>query len=45
LDWSLNNEVMHGVWGGLNEDERYRLLRRRRNWTAGKTVTASAPVN
>lgn len=29
LEWSVNNAVLHGVWGGLSEDERRPLVRRR----------------
>jgi WhiB family redox-sensing transcriptional regulator len=30
LDYSIQVEEGHGIWGGLNELERKRLLRRRR---------------
>jgi WhiB family redox-sensing transcriptional regulator len=30
LDYSIRIEEGHGIWGGLNELERKRLLRRRR---------------
>ncbi|HET7406945.1 MAG TPA: WhiB family transcriptional regulator [Mycobacteriales bacterium] len=30
LDHSIETEESHGIWGGLNELERKRLLRRRR---------------
>ena len=30
LDYSIQIEEGHGIWGGLNELERKRLLRRRR---------------
>ncbi|MEV7275189.1 WhiB family transcriptional regulator [Streptomyces bacillaris] len=36
LQWALGNDVQDGVWGGLSEDER-RALKRRRARTA--TVT------
>lgn len=29
LDYALGNSIMHGVWGGLNEEERARERRRR----------------
>jgi WhiB family transcriptional regulator, redox-sensing transcriptional regulator len=31
LDWALSTFVRHGIWGGMNVDER-RLERRRRAW-------------
>jgi WhiB family redox-sensing transcriptional regulator len=34
LDYSLQVEESHGIWGGLNELERKRLLRKRRVATA-----------
>jgi WhiB family redox-sensing transcriptional regulator len=34
LDYSLQIEESHGIWGGLNELERKRLLRKRRAQTA-----------
>ena len=34
LDYSLQVEESHGIWGGLNELERKRLLRKRRAHTA-----------
>ncbi|MFI0020207.1 WhiB family transcriptional regulator [Streptomyces griseus] len=36
LDWALGNDVQDGVWGGLSEDERRALKRRR----ARKTTTS-----
>jgi WhiB family redox-sensing transcriptional regulator len=30
LDWALDREILHGVWGGLSEDERIDILRSRR---------------
>jgi len=30
LDYALNNQIDHGVWGGASERERHRILRRRR---------------
>ena len=30
LEYALTNDLRQGVWGGLGERERYRLLRRRR---------------
>ena len=30
LDYSIEVEENHGIWGGLNELERKRILRRRR---------------
>jgi len=30
LDWALKTGADHGVWGGLSEDERRALLRKRR---------------
>jgi WhiB family transcriptional regulator, redox-sensing transcriptional regulator len=29
LDYALRNPIRHGIWGGLNEDERARQRRRR----------------
>ena len=29
LDYALRNSVRHGIWGGLNEEERTRERRRR----------------
>jgi WhiB family transcriptional regulator, redox-sensing transcriptional regulator len=29
LDWSVTNAVVHGVWGGLSEDERRLLVHQR----------------
>jgi WhiB family redox-sensing transcriptional regulator len=29
LDYALRNSIRHGVWGGLNEEERARERRRR----------------
>ena len=29
LDHALRNSIRHGIWGGLNEDERARERRRR----------------
>lgn len=37
LEWSLDQEIQHGVWGGLSEPEREVLLRQRR-----LSVTAAA---
>ena len=34
LDYSIEVEEGHGIWGGLNELERKRLLRKRRAATA-----------
>jgi WhiB family redox-sensing transcriptional regulator len=34
LDYALTTEEPHGIWGGMNELERQRLLRRRRLATA-----------
>jgi WhiB family transcriptional regulator, redox-sensing transcriptional regulator len=34
LDYSLQVEESHGIWGGLNELERKRLLRKRRAQSA-----------
>ncbi|MEV7275090.1 WhiB family transcriptional regulator [Streptomyces bacillaris] len=36
LQWALGNDVQDGVWGGLSEDER-RALKRRRARTAAVT--------
>ena len=30
LDYALNHQIDHGVWGGTSERERRRILRRRR---------------
>jgi WhiB family redox-sensing transcriptional regulator len=29
LDWALTHDAIHGVWGGLTEDEREAMRRRR----------------
>jgi WhiB family redox-sensing transcriptional regulator len=29
LDYALRNSIRHGIWGGLNEEERARERRRR----------------
>lgn len=29
LDYALSNSIKHGIWGGLNQDERVRERRRR----------------
>lgn len=29
LDYALRNSIRHGIWGGLNEEERAREQRRR----------------
>ncbi len=29
LDYALGNSIMHGIWGGLNQEERARERRRR----------------
>jgi WhiB family transcriptional regulator, redox-sensing transcriptional regulator len=29
LDYALENSIRHGIWGGLNEEERARERRRR----------------
>jgi WhiB family redox-sensing transcriptional regulator len=42
LEWSLANDVTHGVWGGLSEHERHDLLRAR-SQRADHTVSAGAP--
>ncbi|MFJ7063235.1 WhiB family transcriptional regulator [Streptomyces microflavus] len=34
LDWALSNDEPTGVWGGLSEDERRRLKRRRARTTS-----------
>ncbi|MCL6293202.1 WhiB family transcriptional regulator [Streptomyces sp. 43Y-GA-1] len=34
LDWALGNDEQTGVWGGLSEDERRALKRRRARKTA-----------
>jgi WhiB family transcriptional regulator, redox-sensing transcriptional regulator len=31
LDWSLTQEIVHGVWGGLSEADRTTMLRERRS--------------
>ena len=28
LDWALANDIRHGVWGGLSDNERRRIRRR-----------------
>jgi len=40
LDYSIQVEEGHGIWGGLNELERKRLLRRRRAESASGVETA-----
>lgn len=39
LDWALANDVRHGVWGGLSDNERRRLRRR-----AGDVPPTPAPA-
>jgi len=34
LDYALGKSIKHGIWGGLNEEERARVRRR----TRGRTV-------
>jgi len=36
LSWALASGQEHGIWGGLTEDERRRLPRRSRSWSAGR---------
>ena len=36
LSWALDSGRQHGIWGGLTEDERRRLHRRNRPWTAAR---------
>ena len=46
LQWALDNDERHGVWGGLSEQERRRLKRGRGNVTelrAVKPVPAGRP--
>jgi WhiB family transcriptional regulator, redox-sensing transcriptional regulator len=38
LDWSLEQNIMHGVWGGLSEDQRATVLRRRQRATVNESV-------
>lgn len=33
LDEALANREKHGVWGGLTEHQRKRLMRRRQDWS------------
>jgi WhiB family transcriptional regulator, redox-sensing transcriptional regulator len=40
LDWALDNREMNGVVGGMDEDERRRLLKRTRRWVAGNPERA-----
>jgi WhiB family redox-sensing transcriptional regulator len=42
LSWALSSSQEHGIWGGLTEDERRRLHRRSRAWTAGRWAVLSA---
>lgn len=42
LTWALENNFRDGVWGGLSEDERARLLRRRRKDAAKAEAAALA---
>jgi WhiB family redox-sensing transcriptional regulator len=50
LDWALDREILHGVWGGLCEEERMDILRSRRTRRADReyaselTGTADAGV-
>jgi WhiB family transcriptional regulator, redox-sensing transcriptional regulator len=45
LNWSLDNDVTHGVWGGLSENERHDLLRARRRSDANQSVSVGAAGN
>ncbi|MFI0822263.1 WhiB family transcriptional regulator [Streptomyces sp. NPDC021098] len=40
LSWALDNREMNGVIGGMDEDERRRLLKRTRRWVAGNPERA-----
>lgn len=40
LAWALDNNVEHGVWGGLSEHERRRLRRSRRKPGSSATELA-----
>lgn len=40
LDWAIANREMNGIYGGMDEDERRRLLRRSRRWVAGNPERA-----
>jgi WhiB family redox-sensing transcriptional regulator len=42
LQYSLRGSESHGIWGGLNELERKRLLRRMRN--EAQAVAAATPA-
>lgn len=44
LDWALSARPEQGVWGGFTEDERNKLLRRRRSPAYADTVPASWPT-
>ena len=34
LDYALRNSIKHGIWGGLDEEQRVRERRRRARWWA-----------
>jgi WhiB family transcriptional regulator, redox-sensing transcriptional regulator len=38
LDWSLEQKIDHGVWGGLSEEQRVVVLRQRRRSAASHRV-------
>lgn len=41
LDYALDNQIEHGVWGGCSERERRRILKRRRTEAAGQAPRIS----
>jgi len=45
LEWALEANVEHGVWGGLDEDERRKLRRSRRRLSAVKTTEPAAAAS
>jgi WhiB family redox-sensing transcriptional regulator len=44
LEYSLEVAESHGIWGGLNELERKRLLRRRRAESEAAATEAACPA-
>ena len=39
LQWALDNDERHGVWGGLDEDERLRMVRNNARKSRAKETT------
>ncbi len=43
LEYALNQRVDHGVWGGLSERERRRILKRRRDAADARSAPTGSP--